>query len=115
VKEISPKVLQAGLKHLRQKLVETGVGALVLDAVTLLQPVPMSLGIPAHHGVSEFMEIEDLTVERLSPLIKRVLSDPDYRNRAQYFRSVIAETRGFDVAADVIEEAFLTRAAVARV
>jgi zeaxanthin glucosyltransferase len=45
-KEISPKFLQAGLEHLPQKLVDTGVEALVLDAVTLLQLVPMSLGIP---------------------------------------------------------------------
>ncbi|MBV8833889.1 MAG: glycosyltransferase [Acidobacteriaceae bacterium] len=45
VEEISPKFLQAGLKHLPQKLVETGVEALVLDAVTFLQLVPMSLGI----------------------------------------------------------------------
>ena len=47
VGEISPKFLQAGLKHLPQKLVEAGVEALVLDAI--LQPlslVPMSLGIP---------------------------------------------------------------------
>src|SRR6516165_1322811 len=46
VEEISPKFLEAGLKHLPQKLVETGVEALVLDAVTLLQLVPISLGIP---------------------------------------------------------------------
>ena len=45
VEEISPKFLQAELKHLPQKLVETGVEAMVLDAVTFLQLVPMSLGI----------------------------------------------------------------------
>ncbi|MBV8828507.1 MAG: hypothetical protein JO108_04700 [Acidobacteriaceae bacterium] len=49
-KEISPKFLQAGLKHLPQKLVETGVEAPVLDAThTFLQLVPMSLGIPFAH------------------------------------------------------------------
>jgi MGT family glycosyltransferase len=46
VEEISPKLLQAELKHLSQKLVETGVEALVFDALTFLQLVPMSMGIP---------------------------------------------------------------------
>ena len=68
----------------------------------------------AHHGVGKFMEVEDLTVEGLSHLIQKVLSDPGYRKRAQYFRRVIAETNGLDLAADVIERAFLTRAAVTR-
>lgn len=62
----------------------------------------------AHHGVREFMEVVGLTVERLSQLIQRVLKDSDYRNRAQYFRRVIAETDGLELAADVIERALLT-------
>ena len=69
----------------------------------------------AHHGVGEFMEVEDLTVERLSQLIQRVLNDPRYRIRAQHFASVIAETRGLDLATDVIERAFLTKADIAHV
>jgi MGT family glycosyltransferase len=69
----------------------------------------------AHHGVGEFMEVEDLTVEGLSQLIQRVLNDPRYRIRAQNFRGVIAQTRGLDVAADVVERAFLTRNAVVQV
>jgi zeaxanthin glucosyltransferase len=69
----------------------------------------------AHHGVGEFMEIEHLSVEGLSGLIRRVLGDPRYRIRAQHFASVIAKTRGLDLAADVIERAFLTRADVAPV
>lgn len=67
----------------------------------------------AHHGVGEFMEVEGLTVEGLSQLIQRVLKDSGYRNRSQYFRRVIAETNGLDLAADVIERALLTRADVA--
>lgn len=67
----------------------------------------------AHHGVGEFIEIEDLTVEGVSQLIAKVLGDPGYSKRAQYFRRVIAETGGLDIAADVIERAFLTRAVVA--
>jgi zeaxanthin glucosyltransferase len=69
----------------------------------------------AHHGVGEFMEVEQLTVEGLSERIQGVLSDPRYRIRAQHFASVIAETRGLDLAAAVIERAFLTRSVVGRV
>ena len=69
----------------------------------------------AHHGVGEFMEVEHLTAEALSERIQGVLSNPRYRIRAQHFASAIAETRGLDLAADVIEQAFLTRTVVARV
>jgi UDP:flavonoid glycosyltransferase YjiC (YdhE family) len=69
----------------------------------------------AHHGVGEFVEVEDLTVEGLSQLIQGVLNDPHYRIRAQHFATVIGETRGLDLAADVIERAFITRADVAHV
>ena len=61
------------------------------------------------------MEVEHLTAEALSERIQGVLSDPRYRIRAQHFASVIAGTRGLDLAADVIEQAFLTRTVVARV
>jgi zeaxanthin glucosyltransferase len=93
---------------------------------SLAQGVPM-LAIPigydqpgvaariAHHGVGEFVEVEDLTVEGVSQLIQGVLTDPHYRIRAQHFASVIGETRGLDLAADVIERAFITRADVAHV
>ena len=60
----------------------------------------------AHHGVGEFLEIEDLTVERLRHLIEAVLDNPRYRDKARWFQKVITQTRGLDVAADVIERAF---------
>jgi MGT family glycosyltransferase len=60
----------------------------------------------AYHGVGEFVEIEDLTAERLSELIQRVRKNPSYRDRARYFQKVIAQTQGLDLAADVIERAF---------
>ena len=69
----------------------------------------------AHHGVGEVMEVEHLTAGALSERIQGVLSDPRYRIRAQHFASLIAETRGLDLAADVIEQAFRTRTAAARV
>jgi zeaxanthin glucosyltransferase len=60
----------------------------------------------AYHGVSEFVEIGDLTAERLSQLIRRVRQNPSYRDKARYFQKVIAQTHGLDLAADVIERAF---------
>lgn len=60
----------------------------------------------AYHGAGEFVEPNDLTVERLSELIRQVLTDPGYRDNARSFKKVIAETRGLDLAAEVIEKAF---------
>jgi MGT family glycosyltransferase len=59
-----------------------------------------------HHGVGEFVEIGQLTAERLSELIQRVRKNPSYRDRARYFQKVIAQTQGLDLAAAVIERAF---------
>ena len=59
----------------------------------------------AHHKVGEFVEVADLTVERLSELIQAVMNS-NYRMRARYFQRVIAETHGLDVATDAIERAF---------
>ena len=60
----------------------------------------------AYHGVGEFVEIGELTPERLSRLIRRVRQNPSYRDKARYFQRVIARTQGLDLAADVIERAF---------
>ena len=60
----------------------------------------------AYHGVGELVEIGDLTTRRLSELIAKVTSNPSYRNKARWFQNVIRETRGLDVAADVIERVF---------
>jgi hypothetical protein len=60
----------------------------------------------AHHGTGEFTELDELTTERIWGLIEKVLQDPSYRERAEYFQKVISKTRGLDVAADIIEQAF---------
>jgi len=60
----------------------------------------------AHHGVGEFVDIEDVTVERLRELIEQVLNSPRYRAKARWFQNVIARTHGLDLAAEVIERAF---------
>ena len=67
----------------------------------------------AYHGVGEFIEIGNLTVESLTELILRVQKNPDYRNRAEYFRKVIAENSGLDVAANLMENALWAKSMAA--
>jgi len=62
----------------------------------------------AYHRAGEFVEIADLTVERLAALIQQVHTNPAYRDKARYFQKVIADTRGLDLAANVIHHAFVT-------
>jgi zeaxanthin glucosyltransferase len=57
----------------------------------------------AYHGVGESIEVDDLSVDGLSDLIRTVLSSPNYRDKARQFQKVIAETRGLDLAAEIIE------------
>jgi zeaxanthin glucosyltransferase len=60
----------------------------------------------AHHGVGEFVEIGNLTAQHLSELIAKVTANPNYRVKARWFQKVLAETRGLDIAADIIERVF---------
>jgi zeaxanthin glucosyltransferase len=60
----------------------------------------------AYHGVGEVLELQDLTVARLSELIQRVRTNQTYHDRARYLQKVIAQTRGLDLASEVIESAF---------
>jgi zeaxanthin glucosyltransferase len=60
----------------------------------------------AYHGVGEFVDIEGLTAEHLARLIRVVLDDPSYRDRARSFQRSIAAANGLEVASDLIERAF---------
>jgi zeaxanthin glucosyltransferase len=60
----------------------------------------------AYHGVGEFIEIDELTPQRLSELITKVTANPKYRDKAHWFKKSLGETRGLDVAADIIEGVF---------
>jgi len=60
----------------------------------------------AYHGVGEFVELGDLSKQRLSKLIAKVTSNPSYRDKARWFQNVLRENRGLDVAADIIEHVF---------
>ena len=58
-----------------------------------------------HHGAGEFVDLDNLSADRLWELIRKVLTNRSYAERAHYFKEVIAKTRGLDIAADVIEQA----------
>src|SRR5262249_17914806 len=60
----------------------------------------------AYHGVGEFVELSELSKQRLSELIAEVTSNPSYRAKARWFQNVLLEKRGLDVAADIIEQVF---------
>ncbi|MDR7009375.1 glycosyltransferase [Paraburkholderia strydomiana] len=60
----------------------------------------------AYHGVGEFLEIENLTADLLEELIRQVLANPIYREKAQHFKEIISRRNGLDVAAEAIERAF---------
>jgi zeaxanthin glucosyltransferase len=56
--------------------------------------------------VGEFVSVGNLTIERLSELIRHVTTDPGYRDKARYFRKMIGRAHGLDAAAASIELAF---------
>jgi zeaxanthin glucosyltransferase len=60
----------------------------------------------AFHGVGEFIEIGNLTARRLTDLIAKIKGNPSYRDKAAWFQKVLEETRGLEMAADIIERAF---------
>jgi len=61
----------------------------------------------AYHEVGEFVELGNLTVRHLSELIVKVTANPSYRDKAGWFQKVLAEIRGLDIAADIIERALV--------
>jgi zeaxanthin glucosyltransferase len=63
-----------------------------------------------YHRAGEFLEVETLTGPELLGAIRKVLTNPSYRERARYFQDVIAKTLGLEVAADWIEQAVQTNA-----
>jgi UDP:flavonoid glycosyltransferase YjiC (YdhE family) len=42
-------------------------------------------------------------------LIAKVRSNPSYRDKAHWFQQIIKETRGLDVAAEIVERAFTAK------
>ena len=95
-------ITHAGLNTALESLAQ----GVPMVAIPIGYDQPGVAGRVAYHGVGEFLEIEDLAVERVQWLIQDVLENPRYREKARWFQKVIAQTRGLDVAADVIERAF---------
>jgi MGT family glycosyltransferase len=60
----------------------------------------------AYHQVGEFVEIGDLTARRLSELMAKVTTNRNYRDKAAWFQKILAQIRGLDIAADIIERVF---------
>jgi zeaxanthin glucosyltransferase len=60
----------------------------------------------AYHGVGESLAVDDLSVEALHALIQKVLNTHSYREKAQYFRKIIAQRHGLEIAAEAIEHGF---------
>jgi zeaxanthin glucosyltransferase len=102
------------LQHAQLCLTHAGLNT-ALEA--LAQGVPM-VAVPvgfdqpgvaariAHHGVGEFVRMDEkLTVELLTGLIRKVMGDPMYRQRANDFKQVIAATDGLNLAANLVERA----------
>ena len=75
-------------------------------AIPIAYTQPGTAARIAHHGTGEFIKPDELTTKRLRGLIEKVLQDPSYRERADYFQKVISKARGLDVAADIIEQTF---------
>jgi MGT family glycosyltransferase len=60
----------------------------------------------AYHQVGEFVEVGDLTARRLSELMAKVTTNRNYRDKAAWFQKILAQIRGLDIAADIIERVF---------
>jgi zeaxanthin glucosyltransferase len=60
----------------------------------------------AYHEVGESLGVDNLSVDGLHALIQRVLNTRSYREKAQYFKNIISQRRGLEVAAETIERAF---------
>jgi len=95
-------ITHAGLNTVLESLAQ----GVPMVAIPIAYDQPGTAARIAYHGVGELVELDELTTERLRGLIEKVLQDPSYRERAGYFRKVISKTRGLDVAANIIEQAF---------
>lgn len=60
-------------------------------------------------GCGEFLELQQLTVQKLREKVKRVLEVPSYRDRAQQFQQEINHSGGINQAIAIIEQAILTQ------
>ncbi len=95
-------ITHAGLNTTLESLAQ----GVPMVAIPIAYDQPGAAARIAHHRVGEFIEVDDLTIDGLYTLIQKVLQDPAYREKAHYFKNVIAQRHGLDVAAEAIERAF---------
>src|SRR5260221_12075936 len=60
----------------------------------------------AHTKTGEFVSLKEMTVPKLSSLIDKVLNDSACSRNAHTLKRAIAETNGFEGAADFLEKVF---------
>ncbi|EFA69387.1 glycosyltransferase [Cylindrospermopsis raciborskii] len=60
-------------------------------------------------GCGEFLELKQLTVQKLREKVKRVLEVPSYRDRARQFQQEINHSGGINQAIAIIEQAISTQ------
>jgi len=95
-------ITHAGLNTTLEALVQ----GVPLVAIPIGYDQPGVASRIAYHGVGEFVELGDLSKQRLSKLIAKVTSNPSYRDKARWFQNVLREKPGLDAAADIIEQVF---------
>jgi MGT family glycosyltransferase len=94
-------ITHAGLNTTLESLVQ----GVPLVAIPIAFDQPGISARIAHHGVGEFVALDNLSVDNLLELIRKVLANHSYAERAHHFKKVIAKTRGLDTAAEVIDQA----------
>jgi zeaxanthin glucosyltransferase len=101
LKQAALSITHAGLNTALESLAE----GVPMVAIPVAYDQPGIAARIAHHGVGQFLDIEDLEADRLRRLIQEVLANPRYSEKAHWFQ-IIAQSQGLDVAAAAIERAF---------
>jgi zeaxanthin glucosyltransferase len=92
-------VTHAGLNTTLEALM-CGVPLLAIP-ITFDQP-GVALRI-AHHGAGEVLRLHELSADALATMARRILDTPAYQTRARHFQQIIEQTKGLDLAANLVE------------
>jgi UDP:flavonoid glycosyltransferase YjiC (YdhE family) len=80
-----------------------------LVAIPITNDQPGIAARIAWSGVGEFLNLKQLSAQKLQQTINQVLSTASYRENAQRLQSQIHSAGGVDKAVDIIEQAFTTK------
>jgi MGT family glycosyltransferase len=95
-------ITHAGLNTVLESLTQ----GVPLVAIPVTNDQPGVAARIAYTKTGAFVPLPDLTTPRLSSLIDKVLSNPEYRQNANRMKQAIAETNGLEKAVDLLESAF---------